>query len=59
MLTLNGVEDDNKKKMHIMGIIGMTAFGELQRAMENRDIADLTSENMFELLRERYAPKIL
>lgn len=59
MLTLNGVNDDAKKKMHIMGLIGMHAYTELCHAMEGKDIATLTSENLFEMLRDRYAPKKL
>ena len=59
MLILNGVTDDNKKKMHIMGLIGMHAYTELCHAMDGKDIATLTSENLLEMLRDRYAPKKL
>lgn len=59
MLTLNGVADESQKKMHIMGMVGMTAFGELMHAMEGREVADLTSEELLTMLRNRYAPKKL
>src|SRR5687768_12178699 len=59
MLALNNVDDEAKKKMHIMGMIGMTAFDELQHALEGKDIAEVTAENLLEMLRDRYAPKKL
>ena len=59
MLELNGIAEEKKKKMCIMSMIGMTAFAELKHAMQGKSVNDVSSGEMLQFLRDRYAPKKL
>ena len=59
MLKLNGINDEARRKMHIMAMIGMKAFAELMHALDGKDEDNLSPEELLKLLRDRYAPKKL
>ena len=59
VLELHDVTNEAKRKSHIMIMVGMNAFAELHHATNGKDIKALTSEDLLNILRGRYAPKKL
>lgn len=59
ILKLHKITDEDARKSYIMLMIGMTAYAELNHALDGKDVDELESDDLLALLRGRYAPKKL